>query len=239
MYSVGICDDNDNICLQIKEAINEYSRKHAEVINVNIFKSGEEVYEFFLERNNVDLIFLDIELGKLNGVELGVKIRSEFKNENIQIVYISAKQNYAMELFQVRPMNFLVKPINSSHVSKMINKAIELNGKNIFFSFRVGKNLHRRKIKDILYFESIGRKIKMVTINETLYFYDKLKYVLKNVKEYNFLLIHRSIIVNYQYITDFFYDQVVMSNLEALPISQSRRKAVRDFQLQYERKAVK
>ena len=106
--------------------------------------------------------FLDIELNKLNGVELGVKIRSEFRNEDTQIVYISAKESYAMKLFQIRPLNFLVKPISVNKICFVVKKALELNNKSEFFKFKVGSHLHKRKVKDILYFEGQGRQVKMV-----------------------------------------------------------------------------
>jgi DNA-binding LytR/AlgR family response regulator len=226
------------MCLQIKDAIKEYCRGQVEAVRINIFHSGEEVFEFFTDGNDLDLLFLDIELKELNGVDLGVKIRVEFKNEDIQIIYISAKQNYAMDLFQVRPLNFLVKPIDLSIIGTMIEKAIELNGKNDYFSFKVGRNFHKKRIKDILYFESQGRQIKMVTVDKDIKFYDKLKNVLEVLIDYDFFSIHKSVITNYNHIINFSYDQVVMSNNEVLAISQSHRKEVRSLQLQYEKEVV-
>lgn len=72
-----------------------------------------------------DLIFLDIEL--MNGITAGKKIRDELCDEKIYAVFISGKQEYAMELFDVRPLHFLVKPIEKKQVVGIVNKATELS----------------------------------------------------------------------------------------------------------------
>ncbi len=61
------------------------------------------------------LIFLDIEMQYVNGIEAGKIIREKMKDELTKIVYISGSDNYAMELFQVRPLDFLIKPISKDY----------------------------------------------------------------------------------------------------------------------------
>ena len=73
------------------------------------------------------MLFLDIELPKMNGVAVGQYIRETLKNETIQIAYISSKQEYAMELFEMRPINFLVKPLYEKKIENVIDKFLQLN----------------------------------------------------------------------------------------------------------------
>ncbi len=236
MYTIGICDDIPSICTQIEETILHYGHSEGELFKIDIFHSGEEVLEHFESGRELDLLFLDIELKELNGVELGRKIRSEFMNETTQIVYISAKESYAMDLFQVRPMNFLVKPIKQNAIVSMVKQAMALNAGSDYFCYKTGRDFHRQNIRDILYFESHGRQIRMVTRSGEVIFYDKMNDVQKRLKENLFIPIHKSITINYRHIRDFYYDRIVISNGETLSISQSRRKKVRALQLEYERK---
>ena len=69
-----------------------------------------------IQRQIFDLIFLDIELKKKSGLDVSNYIRNELGNESVQIAYISAKTGYAMDLFEFRPINFLVKPLEYSKV---------------------------------------------------------------------------------------------------------------------------
>lgn len=241
MYNIGICDDNRNICTQIENAVKKYSLAEGIAVNIKIFYSGEDVYECLVEAEGkgIDLLFLDIEMMELDGVELGKKIRSEFRNEEIQIVYISGNQSYAMDLFQVRPMNFLVKPLDEKAIVSMVKQAMNLNAGSEYFSYKIGQDYHRRNLRDILYFESHGRKIKMVTMDEEVFFYEKLKDVLTRIENQMFFPIHKSLVVNYRHIKDFYYEKVVMVNGDELAISQSRRKKVREMQLEYERRIEK
>ena len=81
-------------------------RRQAEAENVSIqtevFTSAEQCLKYIREKNVVDLLFLDIELGGMSGIELAEIIRNELRNDYMQIVYVSSKQSYAMELFESR-----------------------------------------------------------------------------------------------------------------------------------------
>ena len=98
--NIAVCDDEIKICSHVENIlINILAHKFFEY-NIDVFYSGEALCEE-MERTKYDLVFLDIELPKMNGVEIGKYIR-DTKNDNItQIVYISSKQEYAMELFKV------------------------------------------------------------------------------------------------------------------------------------------
>ena len=106
MYRIAICDDEEIVCSQFEQVLEPYIWEKK--IDLDVFYSGEELIEVLAEGQHFDLIFLDIELCMMNGVEVGKYIRNKLGNENVQIVYISAKRQYAMELFETRPMNFLV-----------------------------------------------------------------------------------------------------------------------------------
>lgn len=86
-----------------------------------------------------DIIFLDIEFKSLNGLQVGRKIRNQLHNELVQIVYISAIANYAMDLFQIRPMNFLIKPLKREEILETLKKLMELTNRlDYTFKFKSG-----------------------------------------------------------------------------------------------------
>lgn len=73
MLRIAICDDNNLVCSQIEEYILEYQRLSFRKFDVNIFYTGEDLINFIKNDNSFDLIFLDIELGTITGIEVGKK----------------------------------------------------------------------------------------------------------------------------------------------------------------------
>ncbi|GAH16788.1 unnamed protein product, partial [marine sediment metagenome] len=210
------------ICSQIENIILKYAAENNEKIDTQVFYSGEELIKFLALGQEFDLIFLDIEMKLVNGVEVARKIREEMDNQTIQIVYVSGKDNYFKDLFDVRPMHFIQKPVDEAEIIKDVRLAMRLADKlGGIFVYKRGHETFRKPVKEILYFESNNREVKMVSNDGEEIFYGKLDDVFKQVAKYHFMYIHKSYIVNYFFVTKFRYEEVTMSNLEVLPISQA------------------
>jgi DNA-binding LytR/AlgR family response regulator len=239
MFRVAVCDDEKEICSNIENIIWEFNKTIKERIEVDVFYSGESLYSEIQVGTSFDLIFLDIELRSISGIDIGRKIRDEMKNEIVLIVYISGKVSYAMDLFEVRPMNFLIKPIQDGKIIKVLKKGLELTNKfSHVFSYKQGRRIVRKEIKEIIYFESMDRQIRMVTIDGDEIFYGTLKEVSEQVDKYNFISCHKSYLINYRHVAEFQYEQLTMTNKEVIPISQPQRKFVREYQIKYEREVL-
>ncbi|WP_373481424.1 response regulator [Acetobacterium sp.] len=102
MFRIGICDDQRAICSQIEGIILENQNTFVEQVEIDVFYSGEKLAEFIKNEHDFDLVFLDIEMEGLNGLDLGRKIREEMDNQTMQIIYVSGKESYYKDLFDVR-----------------------------------------------------------------------------------------------------------------------------------------
>ncbi len=226
MFKVAICDDNKMLCSQIEKEIDEFFSTETINYETEIFFTGEDLIASLMEKEKYDLVFLDIELDQLNGVAVGRFIREMLGDDITQIAFISAKTSYALELFQIRPIHFLVKPITRAQISKILEKTLELQGRQTkFFCYKNERIDKRIPLKDILYFSSEGKKIYIHTKEEKTHFYGKLCDLV--LPKTDFICIHKSYIVNQNYITQFKFDRVLLSNTEELPISRFYRKEVR------------
>lgn len=240
MFKIAICDDIKSTCDEIKDIILNISKGTlSENISIDIFYSGEALISDIREENLYDLIFLDIELGgKINGVEVGRIIRGEMDDYITQIVYISSKNNYDRQLFDVQPLHFLQKPIDVLKIENDIKLAIKISGKeNRFFEFKNLRNTTKVPYKDILYFESRGREIILVSCKTQYIFYNNIHSLSKILPDF-FIYPHRSYLVNYELITCFKFEELVMSNGDVIPISRNKRKEIRNLQLMFERKGL-
>lgn len=225
MFYVAICDDEEIICSQIEHFLQPMIEKHQ--IQTEVFYSGEKLYKELSNGQHYDLIFLDIEFEAMDGVELGKKIRKELKNQKIHIVYISAKQTYAMELFQNRPLNFLTKPLLQGQIIDEVENAVQLSQQfNDVFVYYKNKQPCQELYGEILYFESKGRKIYIHTNKGIQEFYGKLNEIEKNVP-ISFIRIHQSFLVNNMYVKKWAYEEAHLANGKVLSISQSYRQSTR------------
>lgn len=229
MLRIAICDDDKIICQQLEDMLADMEEENNEQFEVEVFYSGEELYRFLKKDNRYNLIFLDIEMRDLNGVEVGKKIRDEMNDETTQIVYISGREDYAMDLFEVRPLNFLIKPVSKSKVEAAVNKAIKILGESKhFYEYKNGNVNFSVPVGDILYFESDGRKVNIILMDDVKVFYGKLSEVEDKLRSQDFIMIHKSYLINFNHVVEYTYDYVKMSNKETLTISQNNRKAVRE-----------
>lgn len=229
MLKIAICDDVVEVTSQLDKMLIELGKKHSVLVETDIFFSGVELLKYMMDGNSFDLIFLDIEMKDMDGIELGLKIRNDMKDDSTQIAYISGKQSYAMELFKIRPIDFLVKPLHIEHVEKLFLITLRIiNSKNSYFKYKKEHAYKKIELKDIICFESNNRKINIITKDDMDSFYGSMDEVYNDVKNRGFLYIHKSYIVNYLYIKSYMHDKITLSNNRNLSISQSRRKAVRE-----------
>lgn len=228
MYNIGICDDGKNICSSLEKMILQYMEDKSIPVEIKVWYSGEKLCDYLRERQQVDILFLDIELFKMTGIETGNFIRNSLEDRNMQIIYISGKSSYAQELFKTQPMDFLVKPITQEDINETLNLAIKILKKNMGkFEFQIGYDFYYISFGNILYFSSEGRKIKIFTIHGEKQFYGKLKDVSKKLPD-GFLNIHHSYVINQTYVMHYAYDAVELTNGTILPISKANRKQVRE-----------
>ncbi|MCR3759105.1 LytTR family DNA-binding domain-containing protein [Clostridium felsineum] len=231
MLKIAICDDNECFCIQLENILEDISDKYNFEFDIYTFNSGKAFYEKIKNNFIFDLIFLNVELKNLNGLQIGRLIRNKFSSTFVHIVYLSVKKDYALQLFKLQPLDFLVKPIKYDdifYVIKTINSIIKTSHKPTF-DYKIGTLLFRVPLNDIIYFESINRKVNMITYNNTVSFYSTLNKVHEKLDKIFFISIHKSYIINYNHIKEIRYTQVVMSNNLILPISQSKRSQVRSM----------
>lgn len=185
-----------------------------------------------------DLLFLDIVFvsEKDNGVELGNYLRETLENEYSQIVYVSGKEGYAMRLFDSRPLNFLIKPLDEKKVANVLDKVIRIQnvGKKLFTWFSSSKE-YRIELRKILYFRSEGRKIRIVCSDgEEYFFYGKISAICRELHDSQFFSPHKSYVVNYYAVEQWHRNELVMTNGDRIPISRNKEAEIRKMQLRCE-----
>ena len=229
MTRMCIYDDDIEFSLLFEKLLYRYAEENDKEIDVEIFQGGENA-AFQIAQNEYDILFLDIDLGDVKGFEIVKQIRDELKNNKIQIVYISGDTSYAMELFKTRPFDFVVKPVEKKKLFKMLDTYFSIfSGKNKYLHYRWLKQDHIIKQDNIIYLQSIGRKVVAKTFDGDVEFYDKLSKVIDKLDDNKFCRVHKSFVINSIYVDVFKSDKVIMCDSAQIPISKSYKKSFREW----------
>jgi len=234
MVRVAICDDEKEIITELELTLADIFGVFDITHEISSFLSVNELCGALKGGTCYDLIFLDIGFSEneINGVEMGWLIREILHDNTVSIVYISWEERYALQLFKIRPLDFLIKPLTREKVKKTIETYIRITAPLAGggeFTYKRGRATHSAQIKDIVYLEANDRKV-IVHFRDggTDDFYGTLKDVYeKQLKECDFLFAHASFLVNYDYVTATGYRLLHVTGGLTLPISQSRRNEVR------------
>jgi DNA-binding LytR/AlgR family response regulator len=226
-YRIAICDDEEFTCTSLEGMIRDILMENSLKTKVDLFFLGRDLKRELDSGTVYDFIFLDIELGDISGVDIGKYLREAVSDVRTQIVFISSKTQYAMELFQVQPLDFLAKPISRESIDKTLKRGLKIIGTlQDHFEYAAGNSMVRIPYFRIQYFESVGRRIRIVTNENDIWFYGKLSHVNEKLPD-TFIRIHKSYIVNYNAVMEFKYDRVTLIDHTELSISRPYRDEIR------------
>ena len=232
MIKIAICDDDVKFTGQIENFIMKIAKIQMVKVDVDVFFDGSELVDnIYNENPQYDIIFLDIEMKSMNGIDVARKIRGI--DEVVSIIYVTGYTSYSLEAYEVQPFQFLVKPIDENVLNKYFFKVYEkIIAGDQYFRYKYGKDYYKLLVKDILYFQS---KRRVVFIHKTngsiMQYYDKLDKVEVKIEplKFDFWRIHQSYLVNTRYITQKSYDRIKLINGEVLFISEDRRKSISEL----------
>lgn len=201
--------------------------------NIEIVASCSNAIEAFnaLREHKIDLVFLDINMPEITGIAFAKSI-----NKDVKIIFTTAYRDFAVEGFELRAVDYLLKPISFDRLLKALNTYFEVysenisrrnrNDSNIDFMFvRADRRMIKVDYKSIIYIESYSDYIKIHLMGETIVTRETISSIEVRLPSKQFLRIHRSYIVSLQYITSFTTEEITINN-KALTISRSYKKDV-------------
>ena len=131
-YNIAVCDDSTTDREYVIGFVQQWSAKNGHKVNISSFPSAENFLFLYEEKNNYDILLLDIELGAMDGVELAKRLRKT--NDTVQIVFITGYSDYIAEEYEVAALHYLMKPVKedkkriiSGDLNSVVNTLKELS----------------------------------------------------------------------------------------------------------------
>lgn len=216
--------DDEPLALTIIEG---HLKKIPYIEIIEKFDNAIPVYEF-LKNNEIDLLFLDIEMPNLTGIDFLKSLSSPPK-----VILTTANKNYALEGFDLNVEDYILKPITFERLYKAINRVHEniSDDNNLakpdseeFIYLKENKKMVKVYLKNILYLESIKDYVKIVSLRKTVTTKQLLSHFESTLND-NFLRIHRSFIVALDKIDAYSLSGIDINNTE-LPIGRKYKESV-------------
>ena len=180
-----------------------------------------------ISEKEIDLIFLDVEMPELSGIDF-----LEAATVLPQIIFITSRTEYAYDAFQYNVTDYLKKPITLPRFKIAVEKAkeihlsqqktVEVGNKEKAVFVRTEGRLVRLAYEDILYFENVGDYIRVKTIQKSYIIHGSLKGIYKKLNPIQFLKVHRSYIVNLDKIKDIEEHSLLIAE-KLIPISRANK----------------
>lgn len=208
-------------------------KKHLEKIDsINLVAQCKNAVEAFniINSENIDLIFLDINMPEISGLSFAKSI-----NSNIKIIFTTAYREYAIDGFDLNAVDYLLKPISFTRLQQAVNKFLtekstnlpwdneKQNSTNDFIFVRADRKMVKLNFSEINYIESLSDYLKIHLSNKTIITRETITNIESKLSENNFIRIHRSFIVSVDKISSYTNEFVEINNI-TIPISRSYKK---------------
>lgn len=227
---IGICDDRKEDIRELSEALYTYDNS----FQISDYSDGETLFEDCMEQEILfDIIFIDIYMPGLNGIETACKIRTIMKD--VIIIFVSSSKEHYPEAYEVFAFNYIIKPVNQNKLKAILDQAFMNISKErrqqIQFSYKAVN--YRIFCRDILYIESRDKIILFYLSNKTtLKCYSKMDEILLKLPKDFFIRCHQSYAVNV-----FHVSEMAESNFRigtaVINISKKYQKSTKDKYFEY------
>jgi len=228
-----IAIDDEPLALQL---VSGYIEKTPGLDLIGKFDNPLDAFEF-MAGEHVDLIFLDIQMPDLNGVEF-----TRAMTKGPKVIFTTAYEKYAIEGFKLDVVDYLLKPFSYDEFFKAVQKALRLikleNGnvitqvevKNDFLFLKSEYKIKRINFNDILYIEGLKDYVKVYTRNDPkpVLSLTSLKLLESKLPDSKFMRVHRSFIVNLEKIDTIERSRIIFGKVY-IPVSEQYKDKFQEF----------
>ena len=230
LITIAVCDDNLAFAEELTGQILSFAERRHVRVSVEQYSGAEELLKDIEGGAGYMILFLDIEMGRINGLELGLKLRE--MSYHALLIYVSGYEQYLRQLFECEPFRFLSKPLDSAALARVLEAAFARieKEKEESFRFQYGRNVISLYCRDILYLESNRRKVIVHSVRGEYEYYEKLDDAAARIMQISnrFVRIHKAFLVNIDHVEAFQYDKLALRDGTILNISEVNRTQVRN-----------
>lgn len=222
-YKIAICDDSDVDRQYVSGLVAKWAENTEHTVLTALFSTAEDFLFHYAEKNDYDILLLDIEMGDMDGVTMAKKLRQD--NDTVQIVFITGYSDYISEGYEVAALHYLMKPVKQEKLFSVLDRAAEKLSKNEkVLNFEIGGEMVRIPVYQIRYADVFGNYVTIhaadsLTVKMTL---GELKKELDD----RFYRVSRSAVVNLSQISRVTKTEIKMNDGASIPLPRGAYEGV-------------
>ena len=240
---IALCDDEPAEIKYLSMNIRRWAENNNIILTVLSFSGADALFANYTDITP-DILILDIEMPGTNGIELAKKIRAEYKNNTVQIIFVTGYADYISLGYEVDALHYLMKPVKEDKLFEVLDRALQKLKKiekTVIFSSIYGENVPI-SINDIMAVESFAHYSE-ITVSQnaktTAITKIKVKMPLHEIERIldetggNFVKCHRSYIVGLKHIKKITKTDIVLDDDTAVPLSRRLYDSVNQAVMKY------
>ncbi len=220
MLLIAIVDDDPGDAARLKSCVAEYCAKNGQSAAVRLFSDGLDLVR---SPENHDLVFLDIQMGKLDGLETARFLRKI--SQDTILIFVTNMAQFAIKGYEVDALDFILKPVTQESISYVMDKAMRrVDGNaNAHFSLKTPEGIVSLSANDITYVEVYDHNLIYHTLKGEYTVRGRLSDVAEKLNPERFVSCSRSYIVNLRHVSSVTADDLLIGETR-IPVSKSHRK---------------
>ena len=214
-YKIAICDDLAADRQYIAALAVEWAANAGHTVQIDTFISAEDFLFHYAEKKDYDILFLDIEMGVMDGVTMAKRLRGE--NDTVQIVFVTGYSDYISEGYDVAALHYLMKPVKEEKLCSVLDRAAEKLAKNErILNLELSGEMVRVPLYQIRYAEVFGNYVTIHALSDYT-----VKMTLGRLEEQlddRFYRVGRSVLINLTQISRVSRTEIRLSDGTAVPL---------------------
>lgn len=210
--------DQDILCSFVREFLFE---KDIDCIT-DVFSNGSSI---LASDNKYDLIFLDMYLPDMLGVDILNKLRE--RGVESQVVFSTSSKDFIEQSYEAEVLHYLVKPVDKRKISLVLTKFLNLRTEHQTVCLKIGRDKENFPVANIMYVESFSHKCIVHTLTDEIEISEPISEVELKLAQFSFVKVNRTTVVNMRYITDVTATDVVVSGNVLVSISRNNKAEIK------------
>ena len=228
-YEIAICDDEEKQRVYIKSLVERWLRQTFHHVKIQEYASSEQ-FLFEQAYDRTQILFLDIEMEKMDGIALAREIRKH--NRQMQIIFVTGYMEYIQEGYDVEALHYLLKPVSQEKIDSVLERAVErLKTADAVFLVECGGEVLRLPLKEIRFIES-NRNYNIIHADNDYEMRGTLSELEEKLDE-AFVRVGRSCLVNLHYVRRIGKTELILNTGENLPVPRGSYKKLNEAFIKY------
>lgn len=234
-YTVAICENEEVQALLLKKLLEEYAQQQEIQFQLTIFESAEAFLFEYEENKAIDLILLDIQMNKIDGLTMAGKIRAS--HDQVKIIFITGLTEHIGAGYRVEASDYLIKPVKRDQLYAALDRVLHaLPSESKSLILPTEDEQVKVEVDSIVCAEVLGREAQLTTTTNTYLIRKSMQELKKEVNDSAFIVPERSWLIHCGHIERVGKTEVMMDNGIAVPLSRRNVKAVNQAFINYYRR---